>query len=251
MTRLIGEEMRCIPSVVLELLRSVILARTAHWDEFQQYTEGDPGVGRSHTADRTFMIVLYKAFETFEVLSAKSQDTSQEAQYGFQAADAIEEIVLANNFLVRDGEALDDEGSDEEFNEGFSVTQKRARKRYSTKSKGKRKKKVRTATQAFPGDATIGKVPLKDYHFLRTDDELTTEYAMATCSYFRECASLRAYLQDIWREVAYDGLNSVVAGAMVQLAIGMVKQTESKVFADFPSLVSYKTLERTITPGNV
>ncbi|CCF36334.1 hypothetical protein CH063_07928 [Colletotrichum higginsianum] len=73
---------------------------------------------------------------------------------------------------------------------------------------------------------------------------------MAVRSYFLDCASLRDYLQGIWHEVAYDGLNSVVAGALVQLAFGVVKQTESDVFADFPGQVSYETLERIITRGN-
>ncbi|GKT89786.1 hypothetical protein CT0861_03589 [Colletotrichum tofieldiae] len=251
MSRLIGEEMRSVPSVVLELLRSVISARTAHWDEFQRYTEGDTEVEKSHAADRKFTIALYKAFEAFELLCAKHQNTGQEAQYGSPVSDAIEEIILANNFSVRDVRTLDDNGSDDDDSvEDISAVQKRVRKRYSAGKKGKKKKKAKTAAQAFLGDATLEKVPLQDYRFLRTDDELETEYAMAVCSYFGECASLRAYLQGIWREVAYDGLNIVVAGAMVQLAIGMVKQTESDVFADFPGRPSYETLEKAITLGN-
>ncbi|OHW90512.1 hypothetical protein CSPAE12_10884, partial [Colletotrichum incanum] len=240
MTRLIGEEMRSVPFVVLELLRSVISARAAHWDEFQQYTEGDTEVEKSHAADRTLTIALYKTFEAFGALCAKPRNTGQEATYGSQVPDAIEEIVLANKFSVRDVRTLDDNGSDDDSNEGVSVIQERVRKRCSMGKKGKRKKKAKTAAQTFPGDAALEKVPLDDYHFLRTDDELATEYAMAVCSYFRECASLRAYLQGIWHEVAYDGLNSVVAGALVQWAIGMVKQTESDAFADFPGRVSYK-----------
>ncbi|KZL75079.1 uncharacterized conserved protein ucp028035 protein [Colletotrichum incanum] len=243
MTRLIGEEMRSVPFVVLELLRSVISARAAHWDEFQQYTEGDTEVEKSHAADRTLTIALYKTFEAFGALCAKPRNTGQEATYGSQVPDAIEEIVLANKFSVRDVRTLDDNGSDDDSNEGVSVIQERVRKRCSMGKKGKRKKKAKTAAQTFPGDAALEKVPLDDYHFLRTDDELATEYAMAVCSYFRECASLRAYLQGIWHEVAYDGLNSVVAGALVQWAIGMVKQTESDAFADFPG-------RRTVTLGN-
>ncbi|KAK2038951.1 hypothetical protein LZ31DRAFT_569729 [Colletotrichum somersetense] len=219
MTRLIGEEMSSVPSMVLGLLRSVILARTAHWDGFQQYTEGDP------------------------------QESGNESQ----VSDAIEERILASDFSVRDIRTPNDTESENESSDDVFITQKRViKKRRKTGNKGKKKKKkAKTAARGFPGDLTLAKVPLNDYCFLRTDDEQMTEYAMAVCSYFRECYNLRAYLQGIWREVAYDGLNIVVAGALVQLAIGMVKKTESVVFADFPGRISFETLERTITLGNV
>ncbi|KAK1975498.1 hypothetical protein LZ30DRAFT_605505 [Colletotrichum cereale] len=251
MTRLIGEEMRTIPSMVLELLRSVILARTAHWDEFQQYTEGDPQVEKSFASDRTFTIALYKAFEAFKSLCTNSQGKNQESENGFRVPDAIEETILASDFSVRDVRTLDDTGSENGTNDDVVTTQKRVRKRSNTGNKGKKKKKAKTAAQVFPGDVTLAKVPLNDYRLLRTDDEQMTEYAMAVCAYFRECSSLRAYLQSIWREVAYDGLNIVVAGTLVQLAIGMIKKTEAEIFADFSDRVSFETLERTITLGNV
>ncbi|EFQ28783.1 uncharacterized protein GLRG_03927 [Colletotrichum graminicola M1.001] len=251
MTRLIGEEMRSVPSLVLGLLRSVILARTAHWDGFQQYTEGDPQVEKSFASDRVFTIALYKAFEAFEALCTNSRCAGQQSGNGSQVAGAIEEIILDSNFSVRDIRRLHDTGSESGSSDDVFKTQKRVKKRSNVGNKGKKKKKAKTTAQVFPGEVTLAKVPLNDYRFLRTDDEQMTEYAMAVCSYFRECYSLRAYLQGIWREVAYDGLNIVVAGTLVQLAIGMVKKAESGVLADFPGQLSFEKLERAITLGNV
>ncbi|TKW50436.1 hypothetical protein CTA1_119 [Colletotrichum tanaceti] len=248
MTRLIGQEMRSIPAVVVKVLRSVILARIAHWDGFQQYTESSPELENSHAADRTFTIALYKAFGAFEALCVEDvRNANQEWPCGAQTCDALEEIVSANDFSVRDIRMLDDEGSDYNSSNAISASQSHGRKRRNMGNRKKRKKKAKIAEQ---GAAALGKVPLEEYRFLRTDEELTTEYTMAVCSYFLECACLRAYLQGIWHEVAYDGLNSVVAGALVQLAFGVAKQTESEVFADFPGKVSYETLERLITRGN-
>ncbi|KAK1597976.1 LOW QUALITY PROTEIN: uncharacterized protein LY79DRAFT_587118 [Colletotrichum navitas] len=243
MTRLIGDEMRSVPSLVLGLLRS---------DGFQQYTEGDPQVEKSFASDRIFTIALYKAFEAFEALCTNSRCAGQESGNGLQVPGAIEEIILGSDFSVRDVRRLNDTGSENgSSDDDVFKTQKRVKKRSNMGNKGKKKKKAKTAAQVFPGDVTLAKVPLNDYHFVRTDDEQMTEYAMAVCSYFRECYSLRAYLQGIWREVAYDGLNIVVAGTLVQLAIGMVKKTESDVFADFPSRLSFEKLERAMTLGNV
>ncbi|GJC99709.1 hypothetical protein ColKHC_08535 [Colletotrichum higginsianum] len=248
MTRLVGQEMRSIPSVVIEVLRSVILARIAHWDGFQQFTESSPEVQDSHAADRNFTIALYKAFEAFKALCVEDvQNANQEWPCGAQICDALEEIVFANDFSIRDIRKLDHEGSDYDSSNVVSASQRRGQKRRSMRNKNKRKKKAKITEQ---GTAALGKLPLKEYRFLRTDEELTTEYTMAVRSYFLDCASLRDYLQGIWHEVAYDGLNSVVAGALVQLAFGVVKQTESDVFADFPGQVSYETLERIITRGN-
>ncbi|KAK2000775.1 hypothetical protein LX36DRAFT_738594 [Colletotrichum falcatum] len=230
MTRLIENEMRSVPSFVLELLRSVILARTTHWDVFQQYAQGDPQVEKSFASNRIFTIALYKAFEVFETLCTNGPESGS----GPHVPDTIEEIILTSDYLFQDVRTLNDTGSENRSGDDGFTTHKSVKKISNAGKKGKRKKKAKTAPQVFPGEMTPAKVPLDDYHFLRTDDEQMTEYTMAVCSYFRECYSLRAYLQGIWREVAYDGLNIFVAGTLVQLAIGMVKKTELDVFADFP-----------------
>ncbi len=57
-------------------------------------------------------------------------------------------------------------------------------------------------------------------------------------------------MQGLWREVAYDGLNSAVARTLSNIAIAMIKQTESDIFVDFPGHDSYETVMKTITRGN-
>ncbi|KAK2013959.1 hypothetical protein LZ32DRAFT_657563 [Colletotrichum eremochloae] len=104
MTRLIVQ-MAFVPSMVLGLLRS-----------------GDPQVKKSFASDRTFTIALYKAFEVFKTLSANSQVAGQELGNESQVTDAIEEIILASDFSVRDVRTLNGTGSENGLSEDVFTT---------------------------------------------------------------------------------------------------------------------------------
>jgi hypothetical protein len=58
-------------------------------------------------------------------------------------------------------------------------------------------------------------------------------------------------VQGLWRKVSYGGLNSGVAGALSNMAVAMIKQTESAIFVNFPRHESYKTVMKTITRGDL
>lgn len=73
---------------------------------------------------------------------------------------------------------------------------------------------------------------------------------MAIIDLVKEWVGLRSYLQGIWREVAYGGLNTVVAGAVSKMAITMVIKTEAAIFVDFPGHDTYEVVLNTITRGN-
>jgi hypothetical protein len=73
---------------------------------------------------------------------------------------------------------------------------------------------------------------------------------MAVYSLVTEWIELRHYVQGLWREVSYGGLNSAVAGALSNMAIAMVKQTESAIFVDFLGHESYEAVMKTITRGD-
>ena len=73
---------------------------------------------------------------------------------------------------------------------------------------------------------------------------------MAVYSIVEQWMKLRTYMQEIWRQVAYGGLNSAVAGAMSNITIAIVKQAESAIFVEFPGHESYETVMNTITRGN-
>ncbi|KAI0804262.1 hypothetical protein GGR55DRAFT_681855 [Xylaria sp. FL0064] len=69
-------------------------------------------------------------------------------------------------------------------------------------------------------------------------------------SIVQEWAGLRAYLQGLWQDVAYNGLNGAVAGALSNMAIDMIKCSAAPMFVDFPGHDSYETVMSTITRGD-
>ncbi|KAK3943350.1 hypothetical protein QBC46DRAFT_377618 [Diplogelasinospora grovesii] len=73
---------------------------------------------------------------------------------------------------------------------------------------------------------------------------------MAVYDLVGEWTRLRGYVQSLWREVAYDDLNSAVAGAVSNVAISMIKKAASAMFVDYPGHDSYETVMKTITRGN-
>jgi hypothetical protein len=93
-------------------------------------------------------------------------------------------------------------------------------------------------------------VPLESYRIIEDEIGTVTDYLMAVYSLVKQWIELRDYVQGIWREVSYDNLNSAVGGAMSNMAIAMVEQTESAIFVDFPGHDSYETVMKTITRGD-
>lgn len=67
-----------------------------------------------------------------------------------------------------------------------------------------------------------------------------------------EWIGVRTYLQDLWRECAYDGLNTAVAGGVSHLAIAidMIQRSAAEIFVDFPGQNAYETMMHTITQGD-
>ena len=82
------------------------------------------------------------------------------------------------------------------------------------------------------------------------EDGLVTDYLLAVYAVVREWSELRSSTQDLWQEVAYDGLNSAVAASLTNVAVTMVKQTCLAVFSDFEGHESYDTIIRTLTRGD-
>lgn len=77
-----------------------------------------------------------------------------------------------------------------------------------------------------------------------------TDYLVAAYELWRELIKLRTVIQSVWSEVAYDGENSAVAGAMSQVALAMAKRSALDIFVDFPGHDSYEIVMNTITRGD-
>jgi hypothetical protein len=73
---------------------------------------------------------------------------------------------------------------------------------------------------------------------------------MAVYQLAEEWIDARSSVQDFWGEVAYNGLNSAVAGGMTNIAISGVKRSELAMFIDFPGRESYDAVMKTIMGGN-
>lgn len=126
--------------------------------------------------------------------------------------------------------------------------------RQAQRSKGKGKKGKRGKAKRKPKqpiEASLDEVPLESYRIIEDESGTITDYLMAVYSCVREWIELRQYLQSIWREVAYGGLNSAVAGELSNLAIALVKQTEFSISVEFPGHDSYHTIMQTVTRGDV
>jgi hypothetical protein len=96
----------------------------------------------------------------------------------------------------------------------------------------------------------LADVPVESYRIIEDKDGLVSEYLLAVYAVVREWVELRSFAQDLWREVAYVGLNGAVAASLTSTAVAMVKQTCIAVFTDFPGHESYDTIIQTITRGD-
>lgn len=96
----------------------------------------------------------------------------------------------------------------------------------------------------------LQEVPFESYRIIEDESGMVTDYLMAVYSLTRQLIELRHYLQGIWHQVAYQGLNSVVAANLSHVAIAMIKDTEFQIFVDFPGHDSFDTIMQTLTRGD-
>jgi hypothetical protein len=126
--------------------------------------------------------------------------------------------------------------SDEESDLGSKpvVAAKGRKKKSSGKGKKtKRGRKGKKKQQDIPAEeSSLDIVPLESCRV--HEDGSVTDFFMAIYGFIKEWGGFRSYLQKLWAKVAYNGLNSVVAAVLSNIAIAMVKKTESAIFVDFP-----------------
>ena len=263
MSELIVKHITSVPSVIYRLFQSVIKARLTMSGIFQAIVaqNPDPEMERSNISHQFFTVTLTKAFET---LGGKQWMSSQTTgNEGSEDMDGMEDVIFANKFSCldingskEDGEKMgstSDEGSDQDSQTGapLKMQQQQQQKKSSGKGKkGKRGKKAKSKRQQAAPKEPVLEVPLESYRIIEDQDGLVTEYLMAVYALIKEWMQMRFYVQGLWREVAYDGLNSAIAGTLSNMAIAMIKESESAIFVDFPGHEFYETVMNTITRGN-
>ncbi|KAK3504638.1 hypothetical protein B0T13DRAFT_485579 [Neurospora crassa] len=235
LSKFVGKHIDSVPSTILALFQFVIEARTATHAAFQQMTARTPDPDPNSSPDEPDLL-------------ANTEHVKEEL-----------DRLLANKFgaldIQRSPEA--DEASDQEDPQEIYSNVSRQRKqtkpgkgKKGKKGKAKKSSKPKTAPAKEDSESLEG-VPLESYRIIKDQDGIVTDYLMAVYDLIKQCMTLRNYLQGIWREVAYDGLNSAVAGALSNVAIAMVQRSASEIFVDFPDHDSYETVMNTITRGNV
>ncbi|KAK3984627.1 hypothetical protein QBC44DRAFT_252389 [Cladorrhinum sp. PSN332] len=246
-----------IPPAVFCLFRSIIKARTAAYESFQQLVDEtpDPEVEQSNATHKFFIDTLISAFEVLGGRPSNSEPdekSENEDDWG-----ELEQLLLNNRFaaLVVDDTNPTPDASEDESQQGQasgSSSAQRGPGRQTRPGKGKRSKRGKTQKGKQTEPITqpgLGDIPLEMYRIVQDQDGIMTDYLMAVRALAEEWSTLRAYLQDAWREVAYDGLNSAIAGALSNAAVAMIQRTTSAIFVDFPGHESYETVLNTITRG--
>ncbi|CAG8938089.1 unnamed protein product [Penicillium salamii] len=265
LSALIAKHLSPIPTTIFRLFESIIDARKETHDFFLKITAAakDPEIQKSNDSHKHWIDGLTQAFHALggDIWKAKKSSRSDVLD------EDEDEVIFANKFstLSLDGETAAEGEEDIAFegNEGgntntasqasFGIPAKKTnRKPNKNKKTGKKAKKPKGARKTADGADShkLQDVPLESYRIIEDDSGTVTEYLMAVYSLVRQMMELRHHLQGVWRQVAYDGLNSAVAANVSNVAIEMIKDTQSQIFVDFPGHDSFETVVQTLTRGN-
>ena len=191
------------PSMIFRLLRWSIKGRkAAHARHVRKVAERpDQETEKSNTSHKNFIGCLESAFESLGGLEWQIQH-EKEANKSYTKVDV------------------------EEFHNRFAALQ--------GSQSGSGSSSGNTSSTSSPIIESFGALSLGDFRIVEDDNELELDYSMAADSMFEEWKCLRAYVQDLWHQVAYQNLNSAIAATMSEIAIKMVRKTELNIFVDFP-----------------
>ncbi|KAK3291270.1 uncharacterized protein B0H64DRAFT_427284 [Chaetomium fimeti] len=262
LSRLIAKHIKTVPPPILRLFRSVIDARTAARETFQQIVAENPNpeIERSNVSHGYFIDALTEAFHALGGESWNPNCTMDDAAIDANAPnpkDSLDRLLLTNQFTALDlGNTADTderaEGSDDEATSDGQPRKRpdlvQRRRRQARLGKGKKAKRAGKRKERPQDD-----IPLERYRIIDDVQAATTlaspEYMMAVCTIMLEWVDLRMYLQDVWRECAYDGLNTAVAAAVSHIAVTMIQRSAAEIFVDFPGYDFYELIMITITRG--
>lgn len=245
-----------IPSMIFSLFQSVIELRSIYHSQFQQLASVHPDeeLERNNVTHKYFIDTLTTAFN---ILGGEawlsSHDQEKQAKNGEEEAGPSI-FTTANKFSVLnlDSDPESDGANHEESDKESSSVASPQQKRRKRAGKGKRRKVNGKKTRRKSSRATnelLDEVPLESYRII--EDNEMTEYVMAVLALTRDWIQLRSFLQDFWQRVAYKNLNTAVAATTAKIAVGMVKQSESTIFVDFPGYESFEMVMHTLTQGDV
>ncbi|EPS39533.1 hypothetical protein H072_6698 [Dactylellina haptotyla CBS 200.50] len=248
LAKLVAQNIKPIPNLIFRLFESVIEARTQANVVFQQiFSETqDPEIKKSNDSHRNFIDTLTEAFEALRGKPLAEGNDSEKNE----ETEKLEDVIFANkfSFLSMQGQEEAEEDDDEEDTSTVKKENRRpAKGKKGKKGKGKGRGKPKPAEKG----ASLDDIPLESYRIIEDASGEVTEYLMAVYSIITQWTTLRQYIQTLWRKVAYKGLNSAVAGALSNMAVAMIKQTENMIFVEFPGHESFEIIMNTITRGDI
>lgn len=249
-----------IPLAVFRLFRSIIDARTSTHASFQQLAaeSANPAIQENNVKHKLFIDTL---IEAFEILGGKLGEASDKAKFPAaqksEAAeqDDLDELLFFNRpsaLSLQDTHAEASGKSDEEPQkpQAYSSTQQRRQARPRKGKEGRSGKQQKKKQKQPVVQPALEDVPLESYRIIQDPEGAITDYHMALYALVQEWTRLRQYIQDSWRQVAYENMNSAIAGTLSNVAIAMIRRSVSEMFVDFPGHESYETVMKTITRGN-
>ncbi|KAL7945465.1 hypothetical protein V8C42DRAFT_353111 [Trichoderma barbatum] len=186
---------------------------------------------RNNSTHKYFIDTLTKAFDILGGQAWLSKEHEKQAKRGVEETGSSI-FAPANKFSVLDldgeseGDDTNHEESEKEAGSAASPQQKRRRQAGKCRrKKGKAKKTQRSRKSSRAAGQPLDEVPLESYRII--EDNAMTDYIQ-----------LRSLLQDTWRRVAYQNLNSALAATLAKVAVAMIKQSEATIFVDFPGYES-------------
>ena len=232
----------------------MIAARTTYYKIFQELLAetADPELERSNQSHKYVIDAFNQAFE---ILGGPAwQEALKQAGDNHVAVDLEE--TFTNKFMalkITGGEMKEDSEGGEDSETDIKVADHPPHRSQKEKSKkGARGKKSKTKQKKSFADDVPDDVPLESYRIIEAGDQMImTEYLIGAYAFVKEWSDLRSYVQKQWRDVAYGGVNSVVAAALTNMAIAMVKRTAALIFIDFSGQHdTYKIIKDTVTLGD-
>ncbi|KAJ5710979.1 hypothetical protein N7488_005135 [Penicillium malachiteum] len=237
--------MKAIPTTIFRLFGSIIDARTKTHNFYLQSTasNSDPEVQKSNKSHRIWIHGLTEGFhilggESWKKEKGHASDAPDQDEEGVIFANVFSVLSLDNKMETGEGEGEeiedgDEEGAEEPPNPVHKATQ-RERKTSKKEKKGKQGKKTKTkgAKMEFTSDWEIRIVPLESYGIIQDESGKTVIYYRAIYSIIHQWMILRHHLH------------------LCNVAIEMIKDSQSMIFVDFQGYEPFHSIIETITSGD-
>lgn len=248
--RYISRYVSCAPSEVLRRLRSAIRLREEAYAHFQKLSKTNPRYANGNKGHKDFINVLQQMFEQLGGSGWLIRDKAGEPDLTEQEA-TVRLINYFEKLHVEHGEDVKEPPADEEEPSTRHRAQPQRKKKGKAGKKRPKTKKVPPPEQEEDPVEMLENLPLERFEILPDEDSAVTDHLIAVHGLIQECVDVRRYIQDVWHDVAYDELNSAVAGALTNTAIAAVTRRGQKLQEEFGGTASYDAVNEIVAGGDI